>query len=97
MKSSTAALAVLVVAALCCQVLSSPAAVNFSGPCCVKYLSKNFPSRHVTMYEYTSIHCPQPGVIFTTFKGKSFCGNPQDEWTVLVPPYPGTQEGVAYP
>lgn len=42
---------------------SLPAAVNFSGPCCVKYLSKNFPSRHVTMYEYTSIHCPQPGVM----------------------------------
>uniref|UniRef100_A0A493TVS7 Chemokine interleukin-8-like domain-containing protein n=4 Tax=Anas TaxID=8835 RepID=A0A493TVS7_ANAPP len=79
MKSSTAALAVLV-AALCCQVLSSPAAVNFSGPCCVKYSSKSFSSRHVTMYQNTSSHCPQPGVIFTTFKGKSFCGNPKDEW-----------------
>ncbi|NWZ21048.1 CCL24 protein, partial [Asarcornis scutulata] len=59
---------------------SLPAAINFSGPCCVKYLSKSFPSRHVTMYQNTSSHCPQPGVIFTTFKGKSFCGNPQEEW-----------------
>ncbi|NXI64254.1 CCL4 protein, partial [Anseranas semipalmata] len=80
MKSSTAALAVLVVAALCYQVSTSPAAVNFPSPCCTQYRAKQFPPSHVMMYEHTSSQCLQPGVIFTTVKGKAFCGNPQDKW-----------------
>ncbi|NXK46787.1 CCL4 protein, partial [Chauna torquata] len=80
MKSSTAAFAVLVVAALCYQVSSSPAAVNFSGPCCTQFSTKAFPPSRVIMYEHTSSHCSQPGVIFTTVKGKAFCGNLQDKW-----------------
>ncbi|XP_072738736.1 C-C motif chemokine 4 homolog [Ciconia boyciana] len=63
MKTSTAALAVLFVAVLCYQVSSSPTSVNFSGPCCIQYSSKPFPSSRVVMYERTGSHCPQPAVM----------------------------------
>ncbi|NWQ93267.1 CCL4 protein, partial [Burhinus bistriatus] len=80
MKTSTAALAVLFVAVLCYQVSSSPASVNFSGPCCIQYRSQAFPSSRVAMYEHTGSHCFQPAVIFTTFKGNKVCGKPDDKW-----------------
>ncbi|NXA19687.1 CCL4 protein, partial [Ibidorhyncha struthersii] len=80
MKTSTAALAVLFVAVLCYQVSSSPASVNFSGPCCIRYRTKAFPLSHIMMYEHTGSHCFQPAVIFTTVKGKMVCGKPDDKW-----------------
>ncbi|KAM6048982.1 C-C motif chemokine 4 homolog [Theristicus caerulescens] len=80
MKAFTAALAVLFVAVLCYQVSSSPASVNLSGPCCVQYSTKVFPSSRVVMYEHTGSHCFQPAVIFTTVTGKMVCGKPDDKW-----------------
>ncbi|XP_075374468.1 C-C motif chemokine 5-like [Mycteria americana] len=63
MKTSAAALAVLFVAVLCYQVSSSPTSVNFSGPCCIQYSPKPFPSSRVVMYERTGSHCSQPAVM----------------------------------
>ncbi|XP_051492025.1 C-C motif chemokine 4 homolog [Apus apus] len=80
MKTSTATFAVLFVAVLCYQVSSSPASVNFSGPCCVRYSSKAFPVSRVVKYEHTGSHCFQPAVIFTTVAGKTVCGKPGDRW-----------------
>ncbi|XP_062448778.1 C-C motif chemokine 5-like [Rhea pennata] len=80
MKSFTAALAVLFVAAFCYQVSSSPAAVNIFGPCCSRYLTKAIPEHRVKAYAHTSNHCIQPAVIFTTVKDKMLCGNPEDKW-----------------
>ncbi|NXE83240.1 CCL4 protein, partial [Cochlearius cochlearius] len=80
MKTSTAALAVLFVAVLCYRVSSSPASVNFSGPCCTQYSPKAFPLSRVLMYEYTGSHCLQPAVIFTTVAGRMVCGKPDDKW-----------------
>ncbi|NXT59188.1 CCL4 protein, partial [Pluvianellus socialis] len=80
MKTSTAALAVLFVAVLCYEVSSSPASVNFSGPCCIQYRTKAFPLSRVVMYEHTGSHCSQPAVIFTTVKGNMVCGKPEDKW-----------------
>ncbi|XP_027661741.1 C-C motif chemokine 3-like 1 [Falco biarmicus] len=80
MQTSAPALAVLVAAVLYCQVSSSPLSVNFSGPCCIKYSTKAFPSSRVVMYEHTGSHCFQPAVIFTTVAGRRVCGNPDDKW-----------------
>ncbi|XP_026717676.1 C-C motif chemokine 5-like [Athene cunicularia] len=80
MKTSTSALAILFVAALCCPVFSSPTSVNLSGPCCVQYSAKPLPSSRVVMYEHTGSHCSQPAVIFTTHAGKMVCGKPGDKW-----------------
>nr|XP_021150619.1 uncharacterized protein LOC102084537 isoform X2 [Columba livia] len=63
METSRAALAVLFVAVLCYQVSSSPSSVNFSGPCCVRYSAKAFPSSRVLMYVHTGSHCSQPAVM----------------------------------
>ncbi|NXV85817.1 C-C motif chemokine 5-like [Calonectris borealis] len=80
MKTSTAGLAVLFVTVLCYQVSSSPFSVNYSGPCCIRYRTKPFPSSHVVMYEHTGSHCFQPAVIFTTVAGRMVCGKPDDKW-----------------
>ncbi|NWU71798.1 CCL4 protein, partial [Pterocles burchelli] len=80
MKTSTAALAVLFVAVLCYQVSSSPTGVNFSGRCCVQYITKAIPSSRVMMYEHASSHCFQPAVIFTTVTGRMVCAKPDDKW-----------------
>ncbi|NXA54605.1 CL3L1 protein, partial [Nothocercus julius] len=63
MKSFTAALAVLCVAAFCYQGSSSPDAVHLSSPCCLQYSNKEIPKKLVKAYEYTNSHCPQPGVM----------------------------------
>nr|XP_009938680.1 PREDICTED: tripartite motif-containing protein 58-like [Opisthocomus hoazin] len=80
MKTSAAALAVLLVAVLCYQVSSSPSSVNVSGPCCLRYSTKAFPLSRVVMYEHTGSHCVQPAVIFTTVKGRLVCGKPDEQW-----------------
>ncbi|NWI23850.1 CCL4 protein, partial [Sula dactylatra] len=80
MKVSTAALAVLFVAVLCYKVSSSPASVNFSGPCCIQYSMKALPVSRVVTYEHTGSHCSKPAVIFTTVKGIMVCGKPDDKW-----------------
>uniref|UniRef100_A0A8C6YWF6 C-C motif chemokine 4 homolog n=1 Tax=Nothoprocta perdicaria TaxID=30464 RepID=A0A8C6YWF6_NOTPE len=60
MKAFAAALAVLSVAAFCYQVSSSPNAVHVSGPCCLRYISREIPLSRVKAYEPTQSHCPQP-------------------------------------
>ncbi|XP_074701432.1 C-C motif chemokine 5-like [Strix aluco] len=80
MKTSTPALAILFVAALCYPVFSSPTSVNLSGPCCVQYSAKPLPSSRVVMYEHAGSHCSQPAVIFTTLAGRMVCGKPGDKW-----------------
>ncbi|XP_008940059.1 PREDICTED: C-C motif chemokine 4 homolog [Merops nubicus] len=80
MKTSTAALAGLFVAVLCYQVSSSPISLDFLGPCCIKYVPKELPSKLVVSYEYTGSHCFQPAVIFTTVKDKKVCGKLSDKW-----------------
>ncbi|XP_031447830.1 C-C motif chemokine 4 homolog [Phasianus colchicus] len=80
MKSSTAAIAVLIVAALCYQVSSSPLAVSSRGSCCYKFLNKALPPSKVMTYEYTGSRCPYHGVIFTTVEKKKFCAKPEEKW-----------------
>ncbi|XP_075576439.1 C-C motif chemokine 3-like 1 [Pelecanus crispus] len=63
MKTSTAALAVLFVVVPCYQITSLPASVNFSGPCCIQYHTKVFPSSRVVIYEHTGSQCFQPAVM----------------------------------
>ncbi|XP_010720160.1 C-C motif chemokine 4 homolog [Meleagris gallopavo] len=80
MKSSTAVIAVLIVAALCYQVSSSPLAVRSRGPCCYKFLNKALPPGKVMMYEYTGSGCPYRGVIFTTVEEKKYCAKAEEKW-----------------
>ncbi|XP_030898966.2 C-C motif chemokine 5-like [Melopsittacus undulatus] len=79
MKTSTAALAILLVAVLCYQASSSPWGVRF-GSCCYKYATKEVPLHRIVKYEYTGSHCHQPAVIFTTVQRKRVCGRPGDKW-----------------
>ncbi|XP_057265906.1 C-C motif chemokine 4 homolog [Pezoporus wallicus] len=80
MKTSTAALAVLLLAVLCYQVSSSPEAVKFGRSCCHRYATNEVPSHRVVTYEYAGRHCHLPAVIFITGQGKRVCGRPGDKW-----------------
>ncbi|XP_010012699.1 PREDICTED: C-C motif chemokine 4 homolog [Nestor notabilis] len=80
MKTSTAALAVLLMAVLCYQVSSSPWGANVPGSCCLRYATKAVPASRVVTYEHTSSHCDLPAVIFITGLGKRVCGKPDDKW-----------------
>ncbi|NXT95370.1 CCL4 protein, partial [Anhinga rufa] len=93
MKTSTAALAVLSMAVLCYQVSSSPASVNFSGPCCIKYRTKEFPLSRVVTYQHAGSHCSKPAVIFTTVKGMMVCGKPDDKWVQDIMNHQKDKEG----
>ncbi|NXJ08989.1 CCL4 protein, partial [Odontophorus gujanensis] len=80
MKSSSAAIAVLIVAAFCCEVSSATLALRSRGRCCLKFLDKALPPNKVMMYEYTGSSCPYPGIIFTTFEDRTCCANPDEKW-----------------
>ncbi|NXC35862.1 CCL4 protein, partial [Campylorhamphus procurvoides] len=80
MKTFTAALAVLFVAVLCCQVSSSPISLNHYGPCCFEFITRPLPMDLVKSYELTGSHCSPSAVIFTTVKGRLVCANLEDKW-----------------
>ncbi|XP_065550635.1 C-C motif chemokine 4 homolog [Lathamus discolor] len=83
METSTAALAVLLVAVLCYQVSSSPGAVNFARSCCHQYVTDEVPLHRVVTYGVAGPS--QDGVLtglgrFITDQGKKVCGRPGDKW-----------------
>ncbi|XP_010193278.1 PREDICTED: C-C motif chemokine 5-like [Mesitornis unicolor] len=88
MKTSTAAIAVLLVAVLCYQASSSPQSVNFSSPCCIKYSQRAFPLSRIKKFERTGSHCSQPAVIFISFLDNMVCGNPHDQWVKDIVNHP---------
>ncbi|XP_068765970.1 C-C motif chemokine 3-like [Struthio camelus] len=78
MKVSVAALAALLLAALC-----SPAATHLDGvpvSCCFSYQRKPIPRGLVVSAYVTTSSCAQPGVIFVTKKQRELCADPQAAW-----------------
>ncbi|KFP75489.1 PREDICTED: C-C motif chemokine 3-like [Acanthisitta chloris] len=48
--------------------------------CCVSYVQRPIPRNTITATYRTSSHCPKPGVILVTKKGKELCANPNARW-----------------
>uniref|UniRef100_A0A8B9BQ85 Chemokine interleukin-8-like domain-containing protein n=1 Tax=Anser brachyrhynchus TaxID=132585 RepID=A0A8B9BQ85_9AVES len=85
MKVSAAALAALLLLALC-----SPAEAStlcFFAPtdgvpttCCFTYQHRPVPRGLIASAYTTSSSCSQPGVILVTKRGREICANPQARW-----------------
>ncbi|CAK6438258.1 unnamed protein product [Pipistrellus nathusii] len=59
----------------------SPAAVNLSASCCLKYKyeKKVLPRKQVVGYR-KALNCNLPAIILVTNKNKEVCTNPSKEW-----------------
>ncbi|XP_069470872.1 C-C motif chemokine 5-like [Ambystoma mexicanum] len=79
MKASLAALAALLLIALCSEVHAAPVGSDTT-PCCFFHAKRQIPLRHVREYYYTSSRCPKPAVVFITRKNRQICTDPESDW-----------------
>ncbi|XP_006859748.1 PREDICTED: c-C motif chemokine 24 [Chrysochloris asiatica] len=71
----------LLLLALCTYHISPAGSVVIPSSCCMTFVSKQVPEGIVATYTLSSGSvCPKAGVIFTTKKGKKFCGDPKQKW-----------------
>ncbi|XP_040506307.1 C-C motif chemokine 3 [Gallus gallus] len=78
MKGSAAALATLLLLALC-----SSAVAQLDGlpsTCCLSYVQRPVPRSLIASAYITSSKCRLPAVILVTKKGKEICVNPEESW-----------------
>ncbi|NXV90302.1 CCL3 protein, partial [Calonectris borealis] len=78
MKVPTAALAALLLVAICSLAEAHDNTVPFA--CCFTYMSLPIPRRIITSAYMTNSICPQPAVILVTKKGRQICADPQAPW-----------------
>ncbi|XP_048374729.1 C-C motif chemokine 4-like isoform X2 [Sphaerodactylus townsendi] len=78
--ASACTLALLLLLALCSQTFGSPVAGDPPTSCCFSYVARKIPRNLLKDYYETSSKCSQPGVVFTTKKGKYICANPKEQW-----------------
>uniref|UniRef100_A0A670JPE7 C-C motif chemokine n=1 Tax=Podarcis muralis TaxID=64176 RepID=A0A670JPE7_PODMU len=48
--------------------------------CCFTYTAKKIPRNYIADFYETNSRCSQPGVVFTTKKGREICANPAEKW-----------------
>ncbi|XP_012597636.1 C-C motif chemokine 24 [Microcebus murinus] len=71
----------LLLLALCAYHLAPTGSVAIPISCCMTFVSKKIPESRVISYQLSNGSvCPKAGVIFTTKKGLSFCGDPKQQW-----------------
>ncbi|NP_001025883.2 C-C motif chemokine 3 [Gallus gallus] len=78
MKGSAAALAALLLLALC-----SSAVAHLDGlpsTCCLSYVQRPVPRNLIASAYITSSKCRLPAVILVTKKGREICANPEESW-----------------
>nr|AAK84433.1 chemokine ah221 [Gallus gallus] len=78
MKGSAAALAALLLLALC-----SSAVAHLDGlptTCCFSYVQRPVPRNLIASAYITSSKCRLPAVILVTKKGREICVNPEESW-----------------
>ncbi|XP_021271736.1 C-C motif chemokine 3-like [Numida meleagris] len=78
MKGSAAALAALLLLALCSSAVAHLDGVSTT--CCSTYIQHPIPSNFIASAFPTSRKCRLPGVILVTKKGREICANPKESW-----------------
>uniref|UniRef100_A0A670JMK2 C-C motif chemokine n=1 Tax=Podarcis muralis TaxID=64176 RepID=A0A670JMK2_PODMU len=56
--------------------LSLPVGSDPPTSCCFTYTAKKIPRNYIADFYETNSRCSQPGVVFTTKKGREICANP---------------------
>ncbi|XP_050751458.1 LOW QUALITY PROTEIN: C-C motif chemokine 3-like [Gymnogyps californianus] len=77
MKVLTAALAALLLVAICSL---AEAHLDIVLICCFSYMQLPIPRRFITSAYRTSSKCAKPAVILVTNKGMELCADPQAPW-----------------
>ncbi|XP_047924155.1 C-C motif chemokine 3-like [Anser cygnoides] len=83
MKVSAAALAALLLLALCSPAEASTAKAQLDDvpiTCCFTYQHRPIPRSLLASAYTTSSSCSQPAVILVTKRGREICANPQARW-----------------
>ncbi|XP_027747195.1 C-C motif chemokine 4-like [Empidonax traillii] len=90
MKVLAAAMAVLLLVAICSLAEADPEDSNIGTPfqqrdilptsCCFNYMSRAIPRSLIVSAYWTSNTCPQPAVILVTRKGRMLCTDPRASW-----------------
>ncbi|NWT01281.1 CCL5 protein, partial [Mionectes macconnelli] len=90
MKVLAAAMAVLLLVALCSLAEADPGDSSSGAPppqqdinttsCCFKYMSRPVPRRIIASAHRTSSACPKPAVVLVTRKGIMLCADPEARW-----------------
>ncbi|XP_071303398.1 C-C motif chemokine 5-like [Agelaius tricolor] len=91
MKVLAAALAVLLLVAICSLAEADPSVsssaalskrneVKIPTACCFSYMSRPVPRRMISSAYMTSNLCTQPAVILVTTKGRKLCADPRARW-----------------
>ncbi|XP_032542005.1 C-C motif chemokine 4-like [Chiroxiphia lanceolata] len=90
MKALAAAMALLLLVAICSLAEADPGDSSIGTPsqpqdiiptsCCFNYLSRPIPRRMITSAHRTSNTCPQPAVIVVTRNGRMLCADPETRW-----------------
>uniref|UniRef100_A0A670JQZ5 C-C motif chemokine n=1 Tax=Podarcis muralis TaxID=64176 RepID=A0A670JQZ5_PODMU len=60
--------------------LSLPVGSDPPTSCCFTYTAKKIPRNYIADFYETNSRCSQPGVVFTTKKGREICANPAEKW-----------------
>ncbi|CAI5795150.1 C-C motif chemokine 4-like [Lacerta agilis] len=74
------AVAALLILALCLSAIAAPVGSDPPTSCCFTYTAKKIPRNYIADYYETNSRCSQPGVVFTTKKGREICANPAEKW-----------------
>ncbi|XP_005424793.1 C-C motif chemokine 3-like [Geospiza fortis] len=90
MRVLAAALAVLLLVAICSLAEADPSVsssaapskknVKIPTPCCFSYISRPIPRSIISSAYKTSNFCPQPAVVLVTRKGRKVCADPSAHW-----------------
>ncbi|XP_043860072.1 C-C motif chemokine 4-like [Dromiciops gliroides] len=80
MKTSVAALSILLIMTFSYLASSAPMGSDPPISCCFSYVRQQIHRKFVTDYYETSSLCSQPAVVFRTIKGRQVCASPSDAW-----------------
>ncbi|XP_004688080.1 PREDICTED: C-C motif chemokine 24 [Condylura cristata] len=81
MAGPTTHVVMLLLLALCAHCIAPAGSVVIPSFCCMSFISKKIPENRIVSYQFSrGSVCPRAGVIFTTKKGRKFCGSPQHHW-----------------
>ncbi|XP_064007688.1 C-C motif chemokine 3-like 1 [Pogoniulus pusillus] len=80
MKVLTAALAALLLLAICSGIASSSETTEVPSLCCFKYMQRRVPLRMVASAYRVSGTCSLPAIVLVTKRGAQVCTDPKAPW-----------------
>uniref|UniRef100_A0A8D2IT75 C-C motif chemokine n=1 Tax=Varanus komodoensis TaxID=61221 RepID=A0A8D2IT75_VARKO len=80
MTPSTAALALLLLAAAACPQSQGQHSKSDPSFCCFEFITKEIPLRKLRSYEFTNFQCAKSAVVLILKNNQRRCADPQATW-----------------